>query len=55
MIESNKYDLEVLSRKGTNMGTVSNWQSHRRYGNVPNSLTVATKLVDRIRRKAWVF
>jgi hypothetical protein len=54
MIESNKFDLEVLGKKGAIMGTVSYWQSYRRYGNVPNSLTVATKLGDRIRLNAWV-
>jgi hypothetical protein len=50
MLESNKCDLEALNRKGTIMGTVSKWQSYRRFGTVRNPFVVATKLGDRVRR-----
>lgn len=50
MFEPIKYDLEVLNRKGA----VSMGQSLRKYGAVPNMLSVATKFEGCIRRKARV-
>jgi hypothetical protein len=52
MVEPNAHDLEVLDRMVASVGTVSKWQSLRKYETVFNTLSAATKLEGRISHRA---